>query len=223
MATWAVQQQFPRSSVRIPIVHTVLSSPLGRTGMGWTCNMSEGGACVEVGEAVSLNATLHLRFQTDRGDLEAEAVVVWAGASGGEKGLVAHGVAFTRMATEQREALRELLRTQGKLRHTGARFAADLPVTFQIMGQPEPPRWGWVENVSRGGLLLSLPELLRPGTRLRVSWKVASEQLTVEGMIIWVEPRDARAPGGSFRHGFRFTALGCSPSSVSPSSDEWLG
>jgi c-di-GMP-binding flagellar brake protein YcgR len=198
------RQQFPRSSIQLPLRHTVLSPPVEHTGIGWTRNLSEGGACMEVAEAVPLHAALRLRFQTDRGAIEAEAVVVWASAPAGDRGPMLHGVAFTRMATDQRQTLRALLQTQARARHTGARFSADLPVAYQALNQAGPPRGGWMENVSRGGMLLNLHELLHPGTRLRVTWQVASEQLTVEGTIVWVEPREGRTP---IRHGFRFTAL----------------
>ncbi len=159
---------------------------------------------MEVAEAVPLDAALRLRFQTDRGAIEAEAVVVWAAGPAGGRGPMLRGVAFTRMTTDQRQTLRALLQTQTKTRHTGARFSADLPVAYQRLNQTGPPRWGWMENVSRGGMLLNLHELLHPGTSLKVTWRIASEHLTVEGTIVWVEPREGRTP---IRHGFRFSAF----------------
>ncbi len=172
--------------------------------MGWTRNVSEGGACLEVAEALPLDAALHLHFQTDRAVIAAEAVVVWAAAPADGRGPVLHGVAFTRLAPDQRQTLRALLQTQTKGRRSGARFSVDLPVAYQALTQAGPPRRGRVENVSRGGMLLNLHELLQPGTRLKVTWQIASEHLTAEGTIVWVEPREGRTP---VRHGFRFTAL----------------
>jgi hypothetical protein len=204
MPSWAVQQQFPRYPVQLPLLHTVLSPRAGRPSMGWTRNVSEGGACVELAEALPHDAALRLQFQTDRGVIEAEAVVVWAAASAGGRGPMLHGVAFTHLAPDQHETLRALLQTQTKARHSGIRFSADLPVAYQVLTQAGPPRWGWMENVSRGGMLLNLHELLRPGTRLKVTWQIASEHLTVEGTIVWVEPREGRTP---IRHGVRFTTL----------------
>ena len=210
MSNWFAQQQFPRYPFQLPLLHTVLSHPAGRTGMGWTRNLSEGGACVEVAEGVPTDATLRLRLQTERGAIEAEAKVVWAAAPDSDRGVVPHGVAFTRMPPDQQQILRELFLTEAKARHTGVRIPSDLLVAYQAQDHAGPPRWGLMENVSRGGLLLSLPQLLRPGTRLKVTWQIASERLTAEGTIVWVELREERAPGEPIRHGFRFIALGCS-------------
>ncbi len=210
MPVWAVQQKFPRYPIQLPLLHTVLSPRAGRPTMGWTRNLSEGGACVELAEVVPADAALRLCFQTDRGAIEAEAEVIWAAAPDSDTGLVPHGVAFTKIAPDQCQLLRELFRTKGLARHTGVRILSDLPVAYQAKGHVGPPRWGVMGNVSHGGLLLSLPELLRPGTRLKVSWQIAGEHLTAEGTIVWVEPIEGRTPGEPIRHGFRFTTLGYS-------------
>jgi hypothetical protein len=139
MPSWAGQQQFPRSSIRLPLRHTVLSPPEERRGIGWTRNVSEGGACMEVAETLPLDAVVHLRFQTDRGAIEAEAVVVWAAAPAGGRGPTLHGVAFTRLASNQRQTLRALLQTPATTRHSGARFPVDLPVAYQVLPQAGPP------------------------------------------------------------------------------------
>ena len=200
----AGQPRFPRSSVRLPLRYAAVSPTIGRNGMGWTRNVSEGGACLEVPEAFPHDAALNLWFQTDRGAVEAEAVVVWAAAVTHGQGPALHGVAFTRVAPRHRRTLRALLKTPTVIRHSGARFSADLPVAYRVPNQAGLPRWGRIENVSRGGMLLSLDERLQPGTRLTVTWQIASEDLTVEGTIVWVEPREGGTP---IRHGFRFTTL----------------
>jgi hypothetical protein len=163
-----------------------------------------------------IDAAVRLRLQTEHGAIEVEGVVVWAAAPDRARGVVPHGVAFTRIAPEQQQDLRELLLTKGKTRHTGARMVCDLLVAYQVKDHAGPPQWGWMENVSRGGLLLSLPRLLPPGTRLRLAWQIASERLTAEGMIVWVESRERPAHGEPIRHGFRFTDLNCSPSPAGP-------
>jgi hypothetical protein len=216
MAIWPAQQQFPRYQIRLPILHTLLSPPAGRAGMGWTRDLSEGGACVELAEAVPVDARVRLRFQTEHETIEADAEVVWAAAPDGVRGVVPHGVAFTRIAPEQHQILRELFLTKAKARHTGVRIGCDLVVAYQAKDHAEPPQWGWMENVSRGGLLLSLPQPLPPGTRLTLTWQIASERLTAEGMIVWVEPTERPTEMESVRHGFRFTTLNCSPSTLRP-------
>ncbi len=205
MPRWTAQQQFPRYPVQLPLLHTVLSPPAGRPHMGWTRNLSEGGACVELAEVVPTTTAVRLCLWTDDATIEAEVEVVWAGAPDRDTRLAPHGVAFTRMAPDQRQTLRAFIQTQAKVRHGGARFPVDLPVAYQAITQAEAPRLGWMENVSRGGMLLILHELLHPGTRLKVAWQTAGEHLTAEGTIVWVEPREGLMP---IRHGFRFTALG---------------
>ena len=204
MPLWSGQSQFPRSSIRLSVRHTALSPRVGRTGMGWTRNVSEGGACLEVAETFPLDAALRLSFQTDHGSVETEAVVVWATAAADGGGPILHGVAFTRMAPHQRQILRALLQTPATSRHSGARFSANIPIAYRVASGAGPLRWGWMENVSRGGTLLNLYERLQPGTWLTVTWQIASEHLTVEGTIVWAEPAEGRTP---IRHGFRFTAL----------------
>jgi hypothetical protein len=210
MPNWAVQQKFPRYPIQLPLLHTVLSSSAGRSSMGWTRNLSEGGACVELAEVVPADAALRLSLQTDSGAIEVEAEVIWAAAPDSDTGLVPHGVAFTKIAPNQCQLLRGLFRSKGQARHTGVRISSDLSVAYQDIGHVGPPRRGSMENVSHGGLLLSLPEVLRPGTRLKVSWQIAGEYLAAEGTIVWVEPPEGRTPGESIRHGFRFTTLGYS-------------
>ncbi len=48
MPVWGQRQQSPRVSIQLPLRHTLLASPLARTGTGWTRNLSEGGACIEL-------------------------------------------------------------------------------------------------------------------------------------------------------------------------------
>jgi hypothetical protein len=55
--------------------------------------------------------------------------------------------------------------------------------------------------------MFRLPKALPPGTPLEVTLHTVEEQLTVQGTIVWVEPPERRNPGGSIRHGLRFTAL----------------
>ena len=216
MAIWPAKQQFPRHQIRLPILHTLLSPPAGRAGMGWTRDLSEGGACVELAEAVPVDARVHLRFQMEHGEIEVDAAVIWAAASDGVRGVVPHGVAFTQIAPEQHQVLRELFLTKAKARHTGVRMPCDFVVAYQVEDHAESTQWGWMENVSRGGLLLSLPQPLCPGTRLTLTWQIASERLTAEGVIVWVEPPEKGTQRESVRHGFRFTALSCSPPTVRP-------
>ncbi len=203
MPFWGKRQQSPRVSIQLPLRHTLLASPLARTGTGWTRNLSEGGACIELPEALAAGSRLRLQVQTEQGEIAAVAAVVWAAASPDEGSRMCHGVLFTRITRSQRQLLRVLLQAH-KTRHNGARLSADLPMSYWTRDHPRSVRSGRIENVSWGGLLLSLPERRPPGTRLEITWQLAGEQLTVQGTIVWVEPRKLRA---AIRHGFHYPSI----------------
>jgi hypothetical protein len=175
--------------------------------MGWTRNLSEGGACLELAERFSPRVPLRVRLQTDQGAIEVEARVIWAGEPASPAGGIPHGVAFTRVAPDQRPALRGLLVSKGPVRHAGSRLPLDLSVTCTRRDREGPPFQGRTGNISRGGLLLHLPEALRPGTPLEVILHTASELLTVQGTVVWADPPERRGASEPVRHGLRFTDL----------------
>jgi len=175
--------------------------------MGWTRNVSEEGACLELADRLRTKAPVRVRLQTDQGAIELEAQVVWTGEPSTPAGGIPHGVAFIKIAPDQRQALRGLLVPKGPIRHAGVRLPLDLPVTCRRKDQEGPPFQGRTGNISRGGLFLRLPRALRPGTPLEITLRTAEDLLTVQGTIVWVDPPERRNPGGPIRHGFRFTAL----------------
>ena len=176
--------------------------------MGWTRNLSEGGACLEVAGAFRPETPLRLRLQTERGAIEADAEVVWAGSPDPASGVGPHGVAFTRVAADQLQALRELLRTRKEVRHAGFRVPLGLGVTCHLLGgESDFCLEGRTADVSRGGLMIWLPRVLPVETRLRVTLHAPTELLTVEGRIVWVKPPERRGPWELIGHGLRFTGL----------------
>ena len=206
-------QQGARADARVPLILPVLFRRRGpapqRPGLGWTRNLSAGGLCVELAERLPPGTALEVTLQTARGPIAAEAEILWAASPEAAGGGFPHGVRFTYLALPARQILRELLRSaRAPLRHAGVRLPSELPLTYQRPGGSGPPRTGSAGMVSRGGLLLRLPERLPRGTGLRVTLRVAGELITTEGTIVWVEPSAARPPGASIQHGFRFTALG---------------
>ncbi len=195
------RQQSPRFPLQFPLRQTLLAPSPYKCTRGWTRNLSEGGACIEVAELLPVAAILRLELETNHGEIETEAAVVWsAPAAGG--GLMRHGVLFAHTTPEQHRRLRRLLEAQPRSRHNGARLAADLPVSYHAAGAPGPARPGRMENVSWGGMLLTLPELLSPGTRLIVTWQMAGERITAEGTIVWVEATEE-----GMCHGFQYGHL----------------
>jgi len=46
MPTWSMPSKFPRYPIQLPLLHRVIGPPATGAGMGWTRNLSEGGACL---------------------------------------------------------------------------------------------------------------------------------------------------------------------------------
>ena len=208
MPTWSMPAKFPRYPIQLPLLHRVIGPPSTGAGMGWTRNLSEGGACLEVSGVFPRETPLRLRLQTDRGAIEADAEVVWVGAPDPASGVGPHGVAFTQIATDQLQALRELLVSRGEARHAGARVPLDLAVTCQLLSHESGLALeGRTGDLGRGGLMLRLPRALPVETRLRVTLHASAELLTLEGRIVWVSPPERRGPWEMIGHGLRFTGL----------------
>ena len=215
MSEWPAQRRFPRQPIHLPVLHDATSP--GSTGRraGWTRDLSEGGACLELGERLPMPGLIHIQLQTDRGAIEVEAQVVWETGAREEakgEGWILHGVAFTRLSPDQLQALRDLLLSQDQDRRLGVRLPIDVPVTCQPADPTTPPLHGRTGDVSRGGLLLRLSQVLPPGTALKLALDRPNGRVTAEGEIVWVESPESRTPGEPIRHGVRFTALGWSRS-----------
>lgn len=82
----------------------------------------------------------------------------------------------------------------------------DLAVTCQPKAQPGATLDGRTGNISRSGLQLRLPQDLPPGTVLDIILHAPNGPLTVEGLVVWVEPPERRKSGQSIRHGVQFTS-----------------
>ena len=208
MPTWSMPAKFPRYPIQLPLLHRVIGPPSTGAGMGWTRNLSEGGACLEVSGVFPREPPLRLRLQTERGAIEADAEVVWVGAPDPASGVGPHGVTFTQLATDQLQALRELLVSRRDARHAGARVPLDLAVTCQLLSHESGLALeGRTGDLGRGGLMLRLPRALPVETRLRVTLHASAELLTLEGRIVWVSPPERRGPWEMIGHGLRFTGL----------------
>jgi hypothetical protein len=178
--------------------------------MGWTHNIGEGGACVELTERLQSDGPIRIRLQTARGAIELEARVVWSKENTSEGDSVLHGMAFTQIPPDQLETFRGMLRTRGPVRHAGVRWPLDVSITCRPKDRTRRPLAGRTGDIGRGGLLLRLPEELPPGSKLEVTLQTAEEPLTVSGEVVWVEAPEKRIPGELIGHGFRFTSLGLS-------------
>ncbi|MGD0265484.1 MAG: PilZ domain-containing protein [Candidatus Methylomirabilota bacterium] len=209
------RRQFARYPVQLPVVHEATSPGFTGSRAGWTRDLSEGGACLELDERLPIPRLLRIHLQTDRGAIEVEAQVVWeveSRESGEGKGGILHGVAFTHLSQDQLQALRGLLFSIEHERRAGIRLPLDLPVTCQPKDPTAGPLQGRTGDVSRGGLLLRLSQVLAPGTALQLTLDHPNGRVTAEGEIVWAESPERRTAGEPIRHGLRFNALGWSTS-----------
>jgi hypothetical protein len=203
------KRQFARYMIQLPLLHKAGEPALSAVGVGWTKNLSQAGACIELAERLHERTPLHARLQTDRGTIHVEAQVIWTGDPA-PKGGILHGVAFVEVAPEHARALDGLILSQGEVRQAGVRLPLELAVTCQPKGQPDPPIQGQTGNLSRGGLLVHLPLTLPPDTVVDLTLHSPYGPLKAEAAVVWVDPPVRRIAGEPIRHGLRFTALGWS-------------
>jgi hypothetical protein len=90
-------------------------------------------------------------------------------------------------------------------RRQHVRVPLDLPATYQRPGGAEAS--GRVKNMSDGGLLLEAPEILPPGTHLRLHLHTHQEVRTFEGKVLWNDA-ERRGTTPSIAHGIEFTSPG---------------
>jgi len=207
MSDWSIHRRFARYRISLPIVHRSIPTGIG-AGVGWTRDLSEGGACVELGERLWPQTPIHLCLQTGRGHLEVEARVAWTAEPDSARGCTPHGLAFTKVAEDQLQALRDLILSREQVRQAGVRVPVALPVTFRPKGHSGPSLHGRTGNISRGGLSLRLLQAFPPGMALELTLHTRTGPLTAEGTIAWVAPPERRRPGELIPHGLRFTTFG---------------
>ncbi|MFQ5847127.1 MAG: PilZ domain-containing protein [Candidatus Methylomirabilales bacterium] len=83
------------------------------------------------------------------------------------------------------------------------RYSYDGSVTYRRLG-PEAP--GRIRNLSEGGLMVELPELLPPGTPLDLMVSLGDRAIHAEAEVVWSQDRPGNA-GTSYVHGFKFVRL----------------
>lgn len=206
----AAKRRFPRYRISLPLLHRPKAPTALNVGVGWSRDLSEGGACVELAERLRPQRPVRIQIQTDAGPIKAEARVVWRQDPASAEAGILHGVAFTHIAEDQLQVLRDVIYRKGERGDAGIRLPLEVSVTCQPLGQEEPPIAGWTGDVGRGGLLLRLLTSLAPGTALDLTLHTPHGPLTAQGVVVWVAPPDRRPAEGPVPHGLRFTTLGWS-------------
>jgi hypothetical protein len=206
MTDWLGRRKYARYPIVTPALYGLKGAEPVMAGAGWTRDLSEGGACLELPDRLEVSALIHLFLRTDQGGISIEGQVIWAEGPL-QTGGVLHGVAFAQMVSGQHQAVRDLLFRKRMVWQAVVRIPLELPVTYQLKSQPRSLHQGQTENVSRRGLLLRLPLVYSPGTSLEVALHTPHGHLTAEGMIVRVEPLEAQTLGEPIRHGFHFTDI----------------
>ncbi len=206
MTDWLGRRKHARYPIVVPILYGPECSSAVLTGAGWTRDLGEGGACLELPERLEASVLIQLFLRTEQGGISTQGQVIWVEGPL-QTGGILHGVSFIRMISAQSQAMQELLLRRRMVWRAVVRIPARIPVIYQIKGQPRSLHQGQTENVSRRGLLLRLPLAYPPGTSLEVTLHTPHGHLPAEGTIVRVEPLEAQRPGEPIRHGFHFTDI----------------
>jgi hypothetical protein len=208
MADRLDHRRVPRYPLVLPFLHTRKGTPFFGGGVGWTRNLSEAGACVDLAEVLRPQTRLLVHLQTAHGAIEAEAEMAWAEERQPTLGRVRHGMSFTRFAPAQRQALRDLIQRPTAVRPQGVRVPRRLSVLCCPTREDRLAFQGQTEDVSRGGLCLFLPHRFPPTTMVEVTLSTPRGPLMAEATVAWVEESAERKRGAAMRHGLRFMSLG---------------
>ena len=198
-------RRLPRHPVQIPMVYWKEADPQ-LLGAGWTHNLCEHGVGVELDVRLRPWLPIGLRLATIYRPLELRARVTWIGGLQLGGGTL-HGLEFRQVRAPERAFLQEYVTLlQGQAR-AGVRFPVTLPARCQPKSPPGPSFDGHTGNISRGGALLYLPQAVPVGSVLGVTIRTAAGAADVDGVIVWVEPPNKRAPGAQIRHGMEYDLL----------------
>lgn len=207
MSEWSAERRCSRHPIRVPVIYKLKDPAHVKAGMGWTRDLSEEGAYLELTERLEPSSTLVLFIGTEKRGLEVEATVVWVGGQGSAGEGILHGVSFPRVSAEQRQALSNLLNLKGQRQLAGLRLPLEISVLCRPKGKEGPPLQGRTADISREGLLLLLSQVVPAGSVLHVTLSTARGKVEAEGVIAWVEAQAGQAAAGLVPHGLRFTDI----------------
>ena len=201
----------PRYPITLRLEYTRKGLPAAPAGTGHSCSLSDGGACLELAESLTLATRLTLTLHTDCGDLTLEAEVIWVGKPGALGQGILHGVRFVQVPPDQKHALRKLIHRLGKVAQAGTRVPMRLPARCTPLRAAGAALHGWTDDLSREGLALRLPQRLAVGTAVEVTLATPRGPCTAEATVVWVEAADRPSAGDFTHHGLQFTTPNALP------------
>ncbi len=197
----------PRYLVDLPVFckYAPKRSQATRTGSGWAHILRDSGACLELTGSVAPGTALSLLLQTTSDLLLLEGIVAWMGHLSQSGGCTLHGVTFPDLTTDQRVALRHLIRKEGLRWARAQRPPVVLLARCQRPGKAEPLCQGWACDVSRDECLVFLPERLPEGAEVELTLAAPRGDVVTRADVDWVAPSEGEAPDRLIRHRLRFT------------------
>ena len=201
------QRRHPRYPAVLSIVYWRKEAGADRARRGRTRDVSAGGACLELPEALPLATPLSVDLPMEPGGLRLEAEVVWVGGPGIPGAGVLHGVAFLEATAEQHQALWDLVNRLGHRSLGAVRVPMRLAVRCQPQGATGPPLHGETGDLSRGGLSVRLAQRLPQGTLVELTLPTSQGPRKVEASVVWLPPPEGQRPGEPIWHGLRYRHL----------------
>ena len=108
------KRSVPRLPISVPFLFRPNTTPLVKTATGWTHDLSEEGACLELPNRLAKGSTVRLLFQTDRYGLDLVAAVVWTAMLQQKGEGILHGVNFTDLTPVLRQAIQDFIRSESQ-------------------------------------------------------------------------------------------------------------
>lgn len=194
-----MRRRFPRYAIQVPLLYRRLDQEEpASAGIGWTQDLSEGGACLELQTQLPVGSRLGLVIFANPETIEAETRVVWV--RGVDQETFHHGVEFLHLTPAHFQSLLKALPQEKSFREQAIRLPITLPVYCQAADTP--PLEGWTGDISRTGVMVFLPQELPCNTKVEITLQAAQGQLRLPGEVRWV---DALKDGfGPIRHGIEF-------------------
>ena len=202
MAQPSFAERLSRYAVALPFAYRAPGIDAVPPAAGWTRDLSERGAWVELPEALAVATDLEVRFGTGADTPWLPAQVAWAHPEPTRPRWYLHGLTFARLTPAQTDHLRALL-AQERPRGT-LRCYCDLAVSCRRPDGVGGALHGQIRDLSEGGAALRLPARMPPGTPVRVEAETAFGAITAEAQVVWAEAPAALPRGALFGHGLRF-------------------
>lgn len=188
-------RQHPRFALRLPVLCESQGVPAYRT-VGITRNVSMCGLMLEAPRPLAPHTPTSLRLLAGDRIAHAEAMVVWMTKDPSSR----MGMRFTTWAGTDSRVWDEIVGLQaGPTPRASVRIPIILEVTCVV--SPDTRLRGRAENVSDGGLMVTLPKAFPPQARVTVEVPSWVTRLPVEAEVMWALTTSG---GHDVKHGLRF-------------------